>query len=339
MWKSRPETATVLAWIAKTLELAAPQSPARARAIIARSYWQPAQSLPDAEEALAIATHLKDVDLLSLAFEARAAAPWAAGRFDEMRVWQDRRLQLLDKITDPDHRAEAHWQATFGYLEVGRMEDARRLAHRHDQIASPLTSHHRVHGVGLILLVEHLAGCWETILGLTPRAESAVAANLATPCVFNVRSLLVCAVANLHLGNEQEAHRLEEIADGLGMQGYRGIDLTRLKLALVRRDRERMTALVRSVEGQVDTMAGRRSAEDAVILDALAALGERNAVERETAQLVEPGTYLEPFALRALGLVRSDAALLEQAAGRFTAMGLEWHALQTREMLPSARRS
>ena len=45
---------------------------------------------------------------------------------------------------------------------------------------------------------------------------------------------------------------------------------------------------------------------------------------------VQPGTYLEPFALRALGIVREDASLLERAAERFEALGLDWHAARTR---------
>jgi hypothetical protein len=48
---------------------------------------------------------------------------------------------------------------------------------------------------------------------------------------------------------------------------------------------------------------------------------------------LETGTYLEPFALRALGVVRDDEPLVERAAARFEAMGLTWHAAQTRERL------
>jgi hypothetical protein len=48
--------------------------------------------------------------------------------------------------------------------------------------------------------------------------------------------------------------------------------------------------------------------------------------------ILQPGTYLEPFALRALAIVREDDALLEQAIGRFQQMGLTWHAEQTRKL-------
>jgi hypothetical protein len=46
---------------------------------------------------------------------------------------------------------------------------------------------------------------------------------------------------------------------------------------------------------------------------------------------LRPGTYLEPFALRALGAVREDDLLIKRAVGRFAAMGLEWHAEQSRK--------
>lgn len=67
-------------------------------------------------------------------------------------------------------------------------------------------------------------------------------------------------------------------------------------------------------------------------LDGLAALGRREPVEALSGGLIRPATYLEPFALRALGLVRTDATLLERAAERFEALGLVWHAARTREL-------
>ena len=71
----------------------------------------------------------------------------------------------------------------------------------------------------------------------------------------------------------------------------------------------------------------------AVRLDALASLKERSTVERAAPSLVQPGSYLEPVALRALGAVREDERLLEQAADRSDAMGLSWHAEQTRKLV------
>ena len=68
-------------------------------------------------------------------------------------------------------------------------------------------------------------------------------------------------------------------------------------------------------------------------LDALAALGRKETLERDAPPLLRPGTYLEPFALRALGVVRCDPTLVEQAARRFDATALAWHAAQTRRIL------
>jgi len=68
-------------------------------------------------------------------------------------------------------------------------------------------------------------------------------------------------------------------------------------------------------------------------LDALAALKERSLVERDTPRLLQPGSSLEPFALRALGAVREDGRLIERAAERFDLLGLGCHAEQSRRLL------
>ena len=68
-------------------------------------------------------------------------------------------------------------------------------------------------------------------------------------------------------------------------------------------------------------------------LDGLASLGAGERIEDEASRALRPGTYLEPFALRALGVVRNDQALIEQAADRFENFGLGWHAARTRDIL------
>jgi hypothetical protein len=67
-------------------------------------------------------------------------------------------------------------------------------------------------------------------------------------------------------------------------------------------------------------------------LDALAELGERGEVEEQAERYVH-APYLEPFALRALGRVREDEALIRRALERFEALKLRWHAQQTRRLL------
>src|SRR5262249_36308202 len=74
-------------------------------------------------------------------------------------------------------------------------------------------------------------------------------------------------------------------------------------------------------------------------MDALAALRRRDQLEAEAPVLLNPGTYLEPFALRALGIVRPDPELIDKAEQRFQDMGLEWHAAETAAVAESAHSS
>jgi hypothetical protein len=99
------------------------------------------------------------------------------------------------------------------------------------------------------------------------------------------------------------------------------------KRALLRGEFDRLERL------EALDLARVRAPAAAARLDALAALKERSLVERDAPPLLQPGTYLEPFALRALGAVREDDLLIEQAVDRFAAMGLEWHAEQSRRLL------
>ena len=99
------------------------------------------------------------------------------------------------------------------------------------------------------------------------------------------------------------------------------------------------TALAPSCAGLLDERGwyarghGTSLATVTARLDALALLGHRDRVEAEARRLLVPGTYVEPFALRALGAVRGDALLKQQAIDRFERLGLRWHAAQTRELI------
>lgn len=116
------------------------------------------------------------------------------------------------------------------------------------------------------------------------------------------------------------------------MTGYGPLqDAPRVQLALHRND----LAAVESLLGEpgVRRATTYYLSSMATHLDGLAALGERERVETQAGRLLQPDTYLEPFALRALGVVREDAGLIERAAGRFEALGLDWHAARTRALL------
>ena len=108
----------------------------------------------------------------------------------------------------------------------------------------------------------------------------------------------------------------------------------RARLALLRGELDVVTALVEPLDRARTFTAWYGLPAAAAWLEALAALNERALVEREAAALTRQHTYLEPFALRALGVVREDETLIEQAVERFKAMGLAWYAEQARATAP-----
>jgi hypothetical protein len=149
--------------------------------------------------------------------------------------------------------------------------------------------------------------------------------------VFNPRSLLVCALASELAGDEGEAQRLEEAADSLGMEGFGlSVDAPRLRLAIARGELGTVEQLL--ADATEPAYFVRLPALTAR-LDALAALSDRPRLEAEALPLLRPATYAEPFALRALGLVRDDEEFLAKAVARFEAMGLRWHAGETRALM------
>jgi sugar phosphate isomerase/epimerase len=209
------------------------------------------------------------------------------------------------------------------------MAAARGIVARMEETVAGLTPHHRVHGLGMRMRLEAAVGDWKTLRGLTQRVEDAVEANLATPCPFNVGVLLFAAHGALQGGDEAGAARLVTKADAIGMVGYGRFHSARwLALAIARKDREETRRLVNSVER--DWLAPGAWELWAALLEALALLGDRDRIEAEAPQWVRPDAYVAPFAVRALGVVRADRALLADAIDRFEAMGLAWHAQETR---------
>lgn len=165
---------------------------------------------------------------------------------------------------------------------------------------------------------------------LTSRAEQAVADNIATPCIANASSLLALALANVLLGDDREARRLQHEAEALGMEGYGAVlDPLYVEIAVARGDTAEVERKLSEWQPEgfedVDGLIGR--------LNALVALDRRPEIEAEAPALVKADTYLEPFALRALGFARDDDSLITQAIERFTAMGMDWYATETRNFL------
>jgi hypothetical protein len=65
------------------------------------------------------------------------------------------------------------------------------------------------------------------------------------------------------------------------------------------------------------------------VLDALTTLRDVEGIESVAPRWLRPGTYAEPFAIRALGVARNDPALLDEASRRFETIGLGWRAEET----------
>ncbi len=331
MWRRRPAKDLVDGWIRQALADTRPDSPGRARALIAFATWNPMAGVDAAREATQVAEKLGDPELRSMAWGARGIVSFVMGEFDHGRAWAERRFEVVDELTDPDLRADVYAAPISGCIWSGRFREARRLGGINDEITSTLTPHHRVHGVAILGEVEELLGNWERVRELQERTEEAAAANLATPCVRNARSLLVCALANAILGDDETARRLEETAQEHWVEGYGPLLTTpRIRLSLVRGDLALVDKLLVEPEPTRGWYKGWLSLVTRMArLDGLAAIGDAGRVEEEAAPLLRPGKYPEPFALRALGIVREDESLLKQADELFRALRLDWHADQT----------
>jgi hypothetical protein len=288
-----------------------------------------------ADQAVALAERLGDPVLLSYAYWARSGAAFIDVDFHEADRWAHRRFTLLDRLTDPDKIAHIHYYGATAALAAGRPDEARALAQRHDVVASRLSPHHEVHALAVLLFVEEAVGRWDAIRRLQQRVERAVSDNQGAPCLLNPRTLFSCAVACAELGLDTEALRLEEAAVE---QGFEGGDVgpwlgpPPAHLALLRGDLERVRVLLDSSGATWHWSVDAGLYGLATKLDALVALGRTSDAEELATTLLQPDTYLEPFALRTLGMVRNDPALTERALARFEAMGLDWHVARTREL-------
>ena len=328
MWLRKPDLAPLPGWIDKALELSAPDSDARAQALLARAHADVSEE--DAAAASALADRLGDAKLRSYAFGARAGAAAHRGGWDEASTLSENRLQLVAGIEDLDHRCEAYESAVPIAVAVGRFREARRLAGLHAEAAARLSPHHRVHSAALVVEIAENIADWDEARARTTEVIEAVERNAGTPCVRNARTLIACGLAHAAAGDERGAGDLLALADQFGVEGWSSyVDPLLLRFALVRGDRAEVELLV---EGVFERAYVFGPSVKAVRLDALAALGRGDAIELEAPSALRGHTFVEPFALRALGIVRHDDDLLGRAHERFDALGLDWHGAQTERL-------
>jgi tetratricopeptide (TPR) repeat protein len=332
IWGVRTVPEHVREWAERALELAPADSKARVRALLARANIDPVAHADLADVLTPLAERTGDVELRSYALMVRASIAFEAGRFQDAGALADQKLELVPEIDDPDHLMDVYESVVPIIVTLGRIDEARRLAERDAAIAATLSPHHRVHAAALHCELEDAAGGWETIAERTDAIVETIEANLETPCARNARSLLLAAVANAAVGDDDRTRTLERRAEALTYQGWSASAFTSplIRLSLLRGDRSRLTSLLEPHAFRMWVYGpGVMSAR----LDALTALRDRERIEAEAPSFAQPGFLLEPFALRALGAARGDDELLERAQDRFAALGLDWHAAQTEPLL------
>ena len=218
----------------------------------------------------------------------RGLVAFVRGEYGESLDWSRRQVSNAGRLGDPDAEAYVYESAVSPAVACGKFEEARAYAVRHDEVTQPLSAHHRLHGVSHVLLLEEMLGNWSAAIGLQDRVEAAVIVSVATPCVLNARSLLVCALARAYRADDGEARRLEREAAKYAMAGYGTVlDTPRLQLALHRGD----LAAVESLLGEPAVRASNwfYLSSMAAHLDGLAALGEVARVEAEAARVLRRG--------------------------------------------------
>src|SRR5262249_37556984 len=118
---------------------------------------------------------------------------------------------------------------------LGRLDAAREFAQQHAELSERLSPHHRVHSLAMTSELDELAGRWQAIRERTGRVEALVAANAATPCVRNARTLLVCAMATASGGDDDRSRELEREAQKVRLQGHTvAHEGAEIRLALIR---------------------------------------------------------------------------------------------------------
>jgi predicted ATPase len=321
MWAYSPATRELVEdWIGRAVALSAPGSRAHVRALAARAMRTPGAI----DEAVAAAEELADPELTSFALRPRIGQSITQMRYDDAVRSTEQRISLIDRINDPDHRAEIYDYGTYAELGRGNFDEARRFCDLHDTAVSGVSAHHDVHCVGLRFMVETVAGNWEHIRERERDAVAAVLANHDTPCTFDVWLLFECAAARAVFGDDERAAELEAEAE-IRSKGHPAYADPRLLVALSRKD-----------FAKIDSLLGDGPAEEGgwafvgrpARLEALTLIGDRARVEDEAPPLASSGTIFAPFALRALGVLRGDDGLVQEAADRFRALGLDWHAEQ-----------
>jgi class 3 adenylate cyclase/tetratricopeptide (TPR) repeat protein len=329
MWQRRLDDSITSEWISRAVTDSHDGTPARVHALVAQSLRD--DDLNSARAALAVADQLGDPVLRFDALGAVESVLEQLGDFPEALDVAGLRAELIEQVADPDRVADAYFMTADLFINLGRLDHARAMTDRMEETVAGLTPHHRVHGLEMRLRLEAAVQDWEAIRRLTQRTEESIAANLATPCPFNVGLLILLAAAWADAGSTAEPERLLARVEEIGMTTYVRLHAPQwLALALARHDREDIRRLIDSI--QPAWLAPGNWDQWTTLFDGLVEVGDTERIEAEASQWLNRDMFVTPFALRALAYARRDEALLNDAAARFEAMGLDQHAQRTRAL-------
>jgi class 3 adenylate cyclase len=337
MFPTIPEDSVVDGWIADVLASPHASAAARSKVLIAQVFWSDDGGPTEADEAARLVRDGGNLALRSAA--ARAVGYAGIKTFDFERGYEAtlEAMELLDEDHDREEAAEAHEQLVIAAVALGRIGEARELVVRQDELARPLSPHHRVHAIATANEMAGVFGEWEQVRSLLEPVEARLEANRGTPCGRQGNVTYLQAIAHERTGHADKAQRLELVAQERVRSAQTPlVRHLRGQLAFARGDVEHATELINE---PFDPLLARRwwwfaMPVTLAYLDVWSAAGHRDEVERAAARVVaERCPILQPFALRALGRVRADAGLLREAADRFEELGLPERARETAALL------
>jgi len=153
-------------------------------------------------------------------------------------------------------------------------------------------------------------------------------ANCGATLPTGARFCPSCATPAVGEPEPSEERKLATVlfADLVGSTELGGSQDPERMRVLLDRFYDAMAAEIEAAGGTVEKFIG-----DAVMaaFGAPAALGAVDRIEVEAPRWLNERTYVQPFALRALGVARADGRLLDEATTRFRENGLDWRADET----------
>ncbi len=320
MWPKRPPLDLLRSWSERALSLAADGSRAKAQAVLGLALMS--DDPGEVDRAVEAAEQLADPDVVSHSYLSRASCHTEFGDYEAAFDWARRREQFVPTINDPDHLSTIYQLCVSTAIGMARFAEANAYVQRMADVCERLTPHHAVHVMGARVSLSEARGDWSAVRALQPEIERMVSTNSVTPCSYNARLLLSCAVACTVTGDEQESGRLEAATSALDLEDYRmWFDPLRAKLALQRGDLAWLTDLAAGA-GSWAMPLYVHCFGVAMHLETLLALGELGDAIKLAEARGQPGSYLEPFALRAIGIATNDPGRRSRADELFLAMGL-----------------